>query len=498
LSRPHRRTAGAALTLSLTPLLLTLPGCDAPQAPPAPPAAPASAAAAAPPGAPPSAPATAGFGAAPAGPCPRGGKAVRDSRTLDPTAASYLGRDGDDAANAVDVSPACEVIVGGRFTGRHLAPVTTLDGGGAGAVLRLDATGRRLLGVTRLAGTVDDLEVRRRGGDIAVATDRGLVLLDPRGGKARWRRPGAVSRVAVGAGGTVAAVSGTTVRVYDAAGAPLSTVRLAGRTVNDVAVDDRSGLVFVTGFRQTGGGRCRPVQIAFLHAYDRAGRLRWTGYDHPAPRLGDLCADSRGDRVAVGRDGMLYLAGETAGGTSVFSRNARDLARPAPDVVIDRFTQSFNTGSAHHTYVARFDPATGRHLAGQVVIARIDSKGDKGNTITPRAVTADEKGRVYVAGVSAYQIADRGRLTLNGRRLRPYAGGDAWTLVLSADLRTRVLWTVWTDGGSGEVRGVAAGNGLAATAARVDEPAFHVAAPVQRGDAPAGGAGHVAVWAGQP
>ncbi|RKN48531.1 hypothetical protein [Micromonospora endolithica] len=432
-----------------------------------------------------------GFGAAPTD-CPEPRPAPRSANSLDPTAASYLGRNADDAANAVDVSPRCEIVVGGRFTGLSGGATTTLGRGGTGAVLRLDGTGRRLLGTTRLAGTVEDLEVRRDGGEIAVATDRGVWLLDATAGTARWQRGRGATRVAVGAAGTVAAVSGPTVTVYDLRGATLATIRPAGRTVSDVAVDDRAGLVFVSGFRQVSAGPCVPVQIAYVHAYDRRGKLRWRAYDHPADRLGDLCADSRADRVAMGRDGKLYLAGQTAGGNTIFARSAADPSRPAPNVVIDKFTQAFNTSNAHYTYLARLDPATGRQLAGQVVISRIDSKGDKGNTIKPYAITADESGRVYAGGVSAYQIADRSRITLGGRRLAAYAGGDAWVLVLSADLRRRTSWVVFTDGGAGAVRGMAAGSGVAAAVAEVDKGPFHRARAVQS----TAGGGYVAAWPG--
>ncbi|MET7950129.1 hypothetical protein [Micromonospora sp. NPDC005324] len=458
-------------------------------------AAPATPTTAAPPSD--ASPAAAGTPTATTVNCPEPGPAPRAATALDPTAATYLGRDGADSANAVDITASCEIAVGGRFTGLTGGTATTLGKGGAGAVLRLDPTGRKLLGTTRLAGTVEDLEVRRGGGgEIAVATDRGVMLLDARATAARWQRGGAATRAAVGSAGTVAALVGGTVEVYDLKGATLTRIRPSDRTVSDVAVDDRSGLVFVSGFRQVKVGRCVPVQIAYVHAYDHRGKLRWRAYDHAADRLGDLCADSRADRIALGRDGRLYLAGETAGGNTIFNRSAADPSRPAPNVVIDSFTEASNTSNAHLTYLARFDPATGRQLAGQMLLARIDTKGDQGNTIKPYAITADESGRVYAGGVSAYQIAGRSRATLGGDRLAPYAGGDAWVLVLSADLKRRTTWTVFTDGGAGAVRGLVAGSGIAAAAARVDKGRFWRTRSVQSGGPPAGGSGYLAAWPG--
>lgn len=429
---------------------------------------------------------------APAVGCPGTARRGDAATAAAPTGAGYLGTGGGDEANAVDIGADCTIVVGGRFAGAILKGAIRLPGGGAGAVLRLGGTGREVRSAVRVAGTVDDLEVRRTTGDIAVATDRGVRLLDPSGTSVRWRTTGPVRRIAIGDDGTVAALAGSTVRVYSAAGQARGVVRLAGRTVSDVAVDDRTGRVFVTGFTQS-GGPCRQVQIPFVRAYDRNGTSKWTLYDFDPDSVAGLCADSRGDRLAMGRDGNLYLAGEMAGGTTVFSTDGRSVRRAAPNVGYDKFTQASNTGSAHLTYIARIDPSTGAVRAGQMLLARIDSKGDAGNTITPRAITADAQGRIYVGGSAAYQIAGRDRLTMNGRRLKAYAGGDAWVLVTSPDLRRRLLWTVWTDGGAGEVRGIAVSGGVAALSARADKGAFYTKAPIQAGR-PAEGAGYAAVW----
>ncbi|MFC4149986.1 hypothetical protein ACFO0M_27350 [Micromonospora mangrovi] len=376
--------------------------------------------------------------------------------------------------------------MGGHFTGAVVGKARRLAGGGSGAVLRLDATGRRLLSATQVAGDVTDLDVRRSNGDIALATDSGVRVLDPTATAVRWKTSGAVTRVAIDASGTVAALGGTTVRIYDAAGRSTGTVALGGRTVNDVAVDDRSGLVFVAGFTQS-GGPCNQVQIPFVRAYTKAGTLRWTRYDYSAGALAGLCADARADRLAMGRDGRLYLAGETAGGNTVFSTDGRSAGSKAPNVGYDKYTQAFNTGSAHLTYVARLDPASGALQAGQLLVTRLTS--GRGNTIKPRALAADAQGRIYVGGSAAAQIADRDNLTMNGRRLKDYAGGDAWLLVTAPDLRRRLLWTTWTDGGTGEVQAVAVNGPVAAVAARVDRPAFHTTSPVQA----ATGGGYLAV-----
>jgi hypothetical protein len=122
-----------------------------------------------------------------------------------------------------------------------------------------------------------------------------------------------------------------------------------------------------------------------------------------------------------------------------------------------------------------------------------------GNTIRPRAITADEQGRVYVAGVSACCTQDRSALSLNGTTLTPYAGGDPFVLVLSADLRTRHLWFSAANGGKGEALGVAVSRGLAALGSRADAvPMATDRATQSSRPATATTGGHVMTWSVAP
>lgn len=125
----------------------------------------------------------------------------------------------------------------------------------------------------------------------------------------------------------------------------------------------------------------------------------------------------------------------------------------------------------------------------------------KGNTIRPRAIAADEAGRVYVGGVAACCIKNRqgGGLQLNGQPLPDYAGEDAWVLVTSPDFTADLLWMVWNRGGKGEVRGLAAGGGTAALAARA-KGSFHTHQALQEVGHSGANAdnsnGYASVWPG--
>ena len=426
---------------------------------------------------------------------------------LEPTAATYLGLGASDAANAVEIAPDCAVVVGGRMGGTEFGQSpTTLLGGTSGAVMRLDPKGQRVLSLTRLGAVVNDLEVRRQGGQIAVAGDFGLALLSPDGKTPLWSvtDQGAADRVAVGDDGTVAALFGKTLRVYDAGGKALGSRSFEDSAVNDVAVGSSARLVFVTGFAQRDGGACSQLQVAWVRAYDYTGQtLRWRAYDWShaqAAGRNSSCADTRGMRLAMGRDGKLYFAGESAGGNTIYRYDPQDLSKEAPNVKRGPYHDAYNTGANHITYYARLEPADGKPLLGQILLARLpDTK--KGNTLRPRAIAADEAGRVYVGGVAACCIADRqgGGLQLNGQPLPDYAGEDAWVLVTSPDFQQDLLWMVWNKGGKGEVRGLAAASGTAALAGRAKGP-FHTHQALQEVGHSGANAdnsnGYASVWPG--
>jgi hypothetical protein len=196
----------------------------------------------------------------------------------------------------------------------------------------------------------------------------------------------------------------------------------------------------------------------------------------------------------VGQDGKLYFAGTSAGGNSIFRHMPRDLAINAANVSYDAYTNPYNTASNHIAYHARFDPANGNVRAGQFLLTRLSST--KGNTIEPRAITADEAGRVYIGGLVASAIANRTALSINGQTLPDYSGGDAWLMITNPDLSKRELWISFTKGGKGTTQGIAVGNGVAAIAGKATAFPMFTAQALQAADPPANTtAGYFAVWA---
>jgi hypothetical protein len=238
--------------------------------------------------------------------------------------------------------------------------------------------------------------------------------------------------------------------------------------------------------------------VAFVEAYDYAGRRVWRNYGWSAAQAGGLRADTRGYRVAMGADGKLYFAGESAGGNSIFHRHPRSLASAAAVVKYDSYNDPYNTGSNHIVFYSRLDPRTGAHLLGQWSLTRLSAaKGYRGNTITVRALAADAAGNVYVAGEAACCLENRKGTTMRiaGKTLPPY-GGDIYVLVAAANFRSRTTWVAF--GGNGEINGVVARLGVAAVAGAATAPGAVVHQAVQATPAanlsPAAPDGFVSLW----
>jgi hypothetical protein len=385
--------------------------------------------------------------------------------TPPPLVASYLGGAEADRVSAADLDADGRLILAGSWGSGPIGGVTAADlPGGAGAVVRLGPGGRSVAAAARVGGTVRDMEVSASGVVVACG-DMGVVALQGELGGVAWSAtPGDVARCSAGAAGSVAALVGKTIYRYGPDGSPAGSVTLADTGVADVAIDDASGLVFATGYNQKSSN----LKVAFLRAYDAAGAVRWSAYDFSASAVSgaSLGADSEGRRVTVGRDGMLYLAGWTDGGNSIYGRDPGEIGRPlgAGELIkFDVYNNPFNiSGARSLAWYGRFEPATGALLRGQWLLTRLSD--GRGNSISIRAIDADADGTLAIAGDTAASIQGRTGMRFADVTLGGYEGGEPFLLVVSPDMGARRLWTAFaapgTSAGGSPVTGVAIGGGL--------------------------------------
>ncbi len=406
---------------------------------------------------------------------------VQAQTDLPATAATYLGGAGDDAVDGVGILPNGSVLVGGTAASFQ-TPIATTDvlGGGAGYVLRLASDGRSVLGGIRVGQAVLDVEAGADGRSVVAAKGVGPVVLN--GLAVVWSASqSSVARVSRGADGTVAALgSDRRVVVYNANGGQIGARQFGDSFVEDVAVDAANGLVIVTGYNNKNTGQ-EPIQVPFIRAFPYSmSSTTWTNYDWAGSVARGAqnpdVADSRGYRVSIGDDGLLYFVGEAHGGNTTFSWDPKQASRRLSSselIKYDAYTNAYNIGAIPTTFVGRFEPATGAVVKMQPVLGRLSS--GKGNTVRPRGVAADATGRIYVVGQANASIAGRGDAhTIGGAPVTAYEGAEAFLLVIAPDFRSREVWTAFSSTGSHKSTG---------TAVAVRGSAFAVGATAERSTA---------------
>ena len=196
------------------------------------------------------------------------------------------------------------------------------------------ATGE-VLKTVALSGTTSDLAYDGQGLIVMTIksfdnTDNNkIVVLDARSGAevTEITLPG-VSRVAMSADGFIGAIADKTVHLYDLNeginNAEVFTKERDYTGVTDIEVRSCDGeqQVYVTSFRNASfvdlNGKRNPVQIARLEALDSTGTVQWSLFDDNTETIKQNVADTRLYRVTMGRDGYLYIAGESAGTATIF------------------------------------------------------------------------------------------------------------------------------------------------------------------------------------
>jgi hypothetical protein len=389
---------------------------------------------------------------------PAGGGKLEDcapyaeGHDLDVCTMTYLTDGADDAVGATAVHPDGAVLYAGslRADDYGVDPVTLLGGGAAG-VLRLSPDGRVPLTVTRLGERVNDVAVNASAGTIVASGSFGVVALDATAQNLLWSDElggSAGTHVATGTDGTVAVAHGNAVSVFDAAGEPLGTFSIGESTsFADIALDTTHQLVFATGYKQRDvSGKCLgKYKAGYLRAFDYQGTLAWKNYDWSAAEVHDAgqCSDTTGRGLSMGPDGKLYYVGTSDGGNTVHQNDPKDLSQSAGNVKPDKYQDAWGlSGAKTIGFFARLEPTTGDLITSTMLLTRLSSDPNAGNSARPVTIAADAAGNVLVGGGSACCVPDGAEKTVNGAtRAYPdaYLGGGM-ILVMSPDFLTRRTW----------------------------------------------------------
>lgn len=397
------------------------------------------------------------------------------------TIGTYLGGDGEDQARGVVFSSTGDPIVAGNFAKvqsvgqkRTVAPgaIATQPG----KVMRLSSDGKIALEIT-VGNRIDDLAITPGGSRLVVSGDFGIAMLEPNTLKVIWQQPltgipvgngssdGGQTRVAIDASWRVVVLRGGIVQTFAPDGKPLNSIKIDRTFVNDVAIDQPSNRIYVTGYSNR-KYNSTPVQVPFLYALNRDTlQETWRTWDFDSATLGNDLADSRMYRVVLGPNGEPIVLGESAGGNSVFRWNGKNLTTETR-VKYDMFSDTYSSSSNHMVYFARVNRDTGTVMAGQYAVPRNDTKGNRANTIRAKdcGIDVDAQGNVYISSISAYQIASRNQNIVAGQAVAPYAGDDFTFMMVTPDFKKRLRWTSFAASpkGGGIPNAIAARNGKVA------------------------------------
>jgi hypothetical protein len=355
---------------------------------------------------------------------------------------TWLGGPGADALTSAIIMLDGASLVGGTVAVdqlKLLQPPRAIAGSGDGAIIRISPTENEILAIVRFIGAVADLDIDADGSNY-ITGGFGTTRISVRGQLVWTNSVGDKdSRVAAGPGGGAFVIAGNKLIPINSRGHADEAWDIPGASLNDVAWDPQTRRVFVTGFVNKKGHK-ENVQVAFVYAYEANGKQAWKAYGWSGVEVDDegLRADTRGYRLAMGpADRKLYLAGESAGGNSIWTRQSQDLKAKADLAKGDRYQQASNTAANPITFIGRLDAMTGKSEGGTMLLGRLPD--DKASTMRPRALAVDGDGRIYVGGTAA-SGAPISEGAFGGR-----SEGGAFLVIFDASFK-RVYATTLCDG----------------------------------------------------
>ncbi len=374
------------------------------------------------------------------------------SNNLIVSTARYVGSIGEDLATGVAINNENEVILSGNFAN----PINesdifyALDGSetSRGRLLRFNLINQSIISELVIGDRIDDLVYCEQLSMVVVSGSFGVIALSSAIDAILWHNElldtndNATTRIDVADNGTVIAMRDGKLRLINILGDEIARGTSNNDFVTDVATNQVGDTFYVTSFSNNFRNGI-PVQIAKLSVLSVSGFTiteDWKLFDFPSQDVGADMADTRLYRVTRGADDSIYIAGESAGGNSIFRWNGVDLSTPRL-VLRAPYFHAYNTRANHITYYAKVDLINREVEKGQFVLARLSS--GVGNTIRVRDgdLKIDSNGNFLVSGASAASMQNRSSHQINGITIGGYAGGDPYLLVVSSDLRSTLRWT---------------------------------------------------------
>ncbi len=343
------------------------------------------------------------------------------------SASSALGGSGDSVQGA-RIQADGSIVLAANISVGILAEKASGEAKGRGMVIRLAPGGTKFLSAMRLGAEVRDVALDASGNIYVALGSEGAAKLDPTGSKVLWKKEtgGLCARIDAAADGVCAALNYSrdddsstgsgNVTVFAPDGSQIGSFKGRHNTL-DVAIDGASKTVVTIGWKQAkawDGKKKEPVQISHLtgRGYDGAEKFHlydWS-VDKDAPdfinKPTNNMADTRGYRCSMGADGKLHAAFESAGGNHIFRyepqlENGAWAEAKGKIPKADHYHAFHNSRAEHKTFIGRYEPGTGKYLAGQQFTARLSDGRANAVRMKDGAVAAAADSSTYISGGSA-------------------------------------------------------------------------------------------------
>ena len=394
--------------------------------------------------------------------------------------ASYLGSSGDDYPRAVKINGSGEILAAGDFAEAPGPVVSKLESAGAvapGCIVRLDGSGRTVLGTALLGNYVTDVAVSDAG-PVAASGSFGATLMTGDLKTIVWDDAMAESpvgtlassRIAIGSDNSVAAVAGNMLYVWKSDGTRVAALNTKHGVAADVEIAANLGMLFVTGHDE-GMLDGKALSVAWLEGRTLAApeTVLWRTWGFSPGELRENNASTYGRRISMGPDGYLYCMGVADGRNSIFRWNGMSLGG-ATALSFDVFNSLWNSDDVRRGYYARLSAVTGEVLAGQFVIPRGRDLTAGNINLWEGDICADSAGNMYVTGICDAGLEGRDTRTLNGAPVGMFKTADPVLLIAAPDFSERRIWTPLTAGAgcTGSPVGVATRFGKTVVLARAE------------------------------
>ncbi len=295
-----------------------------------------------------------------------------------------------------------------------------------------------------------------------------------------------VAKIDIDVNGNVAVLMNKNIYLLNAAnGTTLGNYNVGHNYCNDIAVNNSK--IYVTGYDSkinsgytpcslAKGDNFDPLDVAFIDAFSYSPtngttyggnkiKFEFSTYNFEGNDLACDMSNTRGYKLEIGKDGFLYLLGETDGPKNIFRWNGKTNWKlnggmnPTPTHSSGSYDNYHNVNNFVEgntaQFVGRVDKNTGEVMRGYFsstilpytnVVGYISS--DNG------ALYSSSDGKLYVGSMAGSDIPNRNNLLYFNQSLAPYSGGDPSLMTISG-MNNTLSWEAFTgQNGKGSVVGI--------------------------------------------